>query len=61
MAPFKDERSEAVKAICRQYKLEGCRDTCPLAEPCKLQPHDNFRKFLTRMNKAAEELQQVAA
>ena len=55
--PFKDERSDLVKQICLQYKPAGCRDVCPLAKPCTLQANDNFRKFIERMNKAAETLQ----
>jgi len=55
--PFKDERSEKVKSICHQHKAEGCRDTCPLSDPCTMKANDNFVKFITRMNKAAEELQ----
>ena len=55
--PFKDERSEKVKSICHQYKADGCRDTCPLSEACKMHPQDNLGKFLARMNEAAETLQ----
>jgi hypothetical protein len=52
---FKDERSEKVKAICRQYKLEGCRETCPLSEPCTMKANDTRDKFIARMNAAAAE------
>jgi hypothetical protein len=54
--PFKDERSEKVKSICHQFKASGCRDTCPLADPCTMKPSDNFVKFITRMNEAATEV-----
>lgn len=59
IVPRDDRRSEKVKEICvKHIRTERCRTTCPLSEPCKLKPQDNIRKFLDRMNEAAEALKE---
>lgn len=51
---MKDNRSDKVKSICEFYIDSGCRDNCPLAEPCKAQAGDTKEIFDNRMNSFAE-------
>jgi len=53
---MKDERSDLVKTICIENVEHGCRTTCPLSEPCKLQHGDTKEVFDIRMNNFAEGL-----
>jgi len=54
---MKDNRSEKVKAICKKYVHNGCRDVCPLAIPCNTKPGDTKAIFDDRMNDAAIHLE----
>jgi hypothetical protein len=50
---MKDNRSEAVKAICKANVDDGCRTICPLSEACKTLRGDTKEIFDKRLNDAA--------
>ena len=53
---MQDNRSDKVKAICKDHVNNGCRDVCPLAVPCNPKPGGTKAIFDDRMNDAAEHI-----
>lgn len=48
--------SKKAQKICADHIEYGCRTECPLSEPCVMKYDDTAKQFYTRMNLAAESL-----